>query len=301
MVAAKPAKVRGPPPPAHKSVVYQRAATRMGKWQKWYMALDSSALYLSQDADPVETPVTVVAAADVKTVKGSYNGDKQLLYVANTAGEGWVLKLDDAAGVDTWVAKINAAKEYVARHRRAAAAARARADSDAADSDADDDDSALRLPAAPRWFQQYDALTRDKERDSEWMTITMKWIDSLFADIYQKPGDAADDAVETDSASAKVVISKLSEATTRACGLFIERVRECRSRTRPDILKHLVTMLDLRFLQELTPLTTGAFPAGAACVPPITNTQYHPHPHPPTTYCRRHTQQAVAAAAAAGD
>jgi len=55
-----------------------------------------------------------------------------------------------------------------------------------------------------------------------------------------------------------VVISKLEEATTNACTQFLERVRECRSRTRPDILKHLVQMFDLKFLQSLNPLTTGA-------------------------------------------
>jgi hypothetical protein len=73
----------------------------------------------------------------------------------------------------------------------------------------------------------------------------------------QDDGENADDAVEASSAGSKVVISKLADATTRACGLFVERVRECKARTRPDIIKHLVQMFDLRFLQELIPLTTG--------------------------------------------
>lgn len=75
----------------------------------------------------------------------------------------------------------------------------------------------------------------------------------------QTDADAGDDAVSTneDKTCPKVVISKLSEATTRACGIFLERVRESRSRTRPDLVKHLVQMFDLKFLQELNPLTTG--------------------------------------------
>ncbi len=68
------------------------------------------------------------------------------------------------------------------------------------------------------------------------------------------------DAVKTD-ADHKVVISILEEATTAACAQFLERVRECRSRTRPDILKHLVQMFDLKFLQALNPLTTGSVPS----------------------------------------
>jgi len=73
-----------------------------------------------------------------------------------------------------------------------------------------------------------------------------------------KGGEDAD-AVKTDSdPDHRVVIGKLEEATTNACTQFLERVRECRSRTRPDILKHLVQMFDLKFLQSLNPLTTGA-------------------------------------------
>jgi hypothetical protein len=192
-----------------------------------------------------------------------------------------------------------------------------------ADSDLDgSDDDGDRLPPAPRWFQHYANLTKDKDREAKWMEASLRWFDSLFAQIYAvsarasagganavaamglfesgvdavvpahpvrrrsqlvprravprmlqtegKGGEDAD-AVKTDSdPDHRVVISKLEEATTNACTQFLERVRECRSRTRPDILKHLVQMFDLKFLQSLNPLTTGAsLCGGTLCLPTI--------------------------------
>lgn len=59
----------------------------------------------------------------------------------------------------------------------------------------------------------------------------------------------------------RVVIPKLLAAVSTACAVFKERVRECRVRSRADVIKHLVKMTDIRFLQELDPLTTGTVPS----------------------------------------
>ena len=58
-----------------------------------------------------------------------------------------------------------------------------------------------------------------------------------------------------------VLISRLSEAAARVCAELEDRVMECRMRGRADITKHLIQMCDLKFVQELTPLTTGNGPA----------------------------------------
>jgi len=63
----------------------------------------------------------------------------------------------------------------------------------AADSDLDgSDDDADRLPPAPRWFQHYANLTKDKDREAKWMEASLRWFDSLFAQIYavSAAGDA---------------------------------------------------------------------------------------------------------------
>jgi hypothetical protein len=55
----------------------------------------------------------------------------------------------------------------------------------AADSDLDgSDDDGDRLPPAPRWFQHYANLTKDKDREAKWMEASLRWFDSLFAQIY---------------------------------------------------------------------------------------------------------------------
>jgi len=55
----------------------------------------------------------------------------------------------------------------------------------AADSDLDgSDDDGDGLPPAPRWFQHYANLTKDKDREAKWMEASLRWFDSLFAQIY---------------------------------------------------------------------------------------------------------------------
>lgn len=148
-----------------------------------------------RDSDPTESPVSQIPVTDVTKLTAGHKGDRLLLYLANKAGQEWVFKVEEASVADSWSAKIIAAKEYIAKHKGKRPPPRAARDSDdestgrrsardsGADSDADED-GGLKLPAAPKWFQQYDKLTRDKDRDAQWMEISLSWFQSLFADIY---------------------------------------------------------------------------------------------------------------------
>jgi hypothetical protein len=72
----------------------------------------------------------------------------------------------------------------------------------------------------------------------------------------QAEGEATEDGA-IDADGPKLSLPKLIEATTRACAELEDRILECRMRSRGDIIKHFIQMLDLKFLQELSPLTTG--------------------------------------------
>lgn len=172
-----------------------------------------------------------------------------------------------------------------------AAAARS---GDGSDDGADSDDDRDAAPA-PRWFNEYvkaeaaarktareEALragesARDdgfeesvsrraaSAREAEWQLLSMRWFDSLFAGIYRSAaagGGADDDAVATsrDAGGQRINVSELDEATTTAAVQFLERVRECRSRRREDIVKNLVSCFDLALFQRLSFITTGDAP-----------------------------------------
>lgn len=124
------------------------------------------------------------------------------------------------------------------------------ADSDG-DSDADsDNDASKRLPPAPKWFKDYES-----NDEARWMMATQRLLSRLFENIVEEQGDA-----ESGAGDRKVVVSKLADATTRACAELEDRVMQCRRRGRADVIKHMIQMYDIQFLQEITPFNTGLGP-----------------------------------------
>jgi hypothetical protein len=240
---------------------------------------------VDDDAQATEWMKAIRAAKDYKLAKAQAKAEggtsagkstKRLSGVNNNGGGGLRAaassKRLDVGGGDATAGRSRSAAPNDFRRGLAGAAAGGRrrsvggSDDEAADSDMDDDDDEDEgLPPPPRWFANYDRATKDKDREAIWMEMSVKWFEGLFQGIYDSPGaggsdgsSSASDAVRTDSdPDHKVVISRLEEATTAACAQFLERVRECRSRTRPDLLKHLVQMFDLKFLSCLNLLTTG--------------------------------------------
>lgn len=135
-------------------------------------------------------------------------------------------------------------------------AATAEGDSDA-DSDAEEGSEEDSMPPPPRWFASYKSVGQE----AKWMTITQELLNKLFSDIYETTGDKeAGVEGDGDGSGEKVVISKLAEATTRACAQLEDRCMECRLRKRADIIKHFISMFDLKFYDCLSPMCTGDTP-----------------------------------------
>lgn len=196
-----------------------------------------------------------------------------------------VLRVDSDKDVDRWVAAISASAKWVRENAgkggsgsgggkrgrarsdgsddddsddgRGGSGRKGRRDSDA-DSDEDDEDGgfASRLPPPPKWWRAY-----EKADEVVWMTATQAVLDGLFAGIYTSSGAGGEDAAATGDGERRVDIGKLSQVTARACSELEDRAMECRMRGRGDVVKHHITMFDLKFLQELTPLTTGVGPS----------------------------------------
>ena len=128
------------------------------------------------------------------------------------------------------------------------------------DMDSDDEGGGPDLPPPPKWYLPYERVD-----EARWMNATQAFLDRLFAPIYASSGGGGgggssvgggDDDGEEEGAVAgdgagnrPVLISKLADATARACAELEDRVMECRMRARADIIKHFIQMFDLKFLQ----------------------------------------------------
>jgi hypothetical protein len=135
----------------------------------------------------------MVYVADLVKLQTNYKGDKQMVHLAVSADQSWVLKVDDPEAL---VTKIKQAQEHAAKYgktrppkdseddERPRGKRVADSTSDVEDSDEDADDG-FAMPTAPKWFQAYDKLTKDKDRESKWMDLSLKWLASLFSDIFQ--------------------------------------------------------------------------------------------------------------------
>jgi hypothetical protein len=280
--------------------VKRKAQTKMGGWLARYMKVENGTVYFYDDEEAAadeEFTHSIALAADFEEARkgGASDGGaagRKGFVIETAEGDELELRAADEGAVREWVDLLNEAAEKAreveeARRKfnieiraKKAAQAKARAssagarggkagaaggrrrdddsDSEAADSDEDSDasDGAPRLPPAPKWFKDYEGAD-----EAVWMTATLVMLNRLFADIYEADGDTEGGVDNGDDGDRKVVMSKLAAATTKAWAELEDRVMQCRTRGRSDVIKHLISMFDLKFLQELTPLTTGIAPS----------------------------------------
>lgn len=85
------------------------------------------------------------------------------------------------------------------------------------------------------------------------MTSTQGFLDRFFADVWVAEGEdtrgEAGIQVEGGHDSRRVLLSKIAAAVRAAMAALDDRVMECHTRRRADVIKHHIQMFDLRFLQ----------------------------------------------------
>lgn len=278
---------RAPPGPEFSGWVKKKARTKMGSWQMRFMRLQEGIIYFADDDITTDYSATidVTAITEVKSAGSLRNAaatDKKILLISTTFETDMQLRCSDEKAVSQWVSII----EEAIKHRKKYGHSQNKSkkdrnsnkhgsdtendsnsdnsddedgskDGDDSDKDSDADSNAGgsdedRLPPPPPWFRDF-----SKVDESKWMNATQKMLNRLFDGIYDNEVDADGNA----TGEKKVVISKLSDAATKACAELEDRVMECRMRSRPDIIKHHIQFFDLKFLQELTLLTTGTGPS----------------------------------------
>jgi Exocyst complex component Sec6/PH domain len=284
-----------PSAPSMSGWVKKEASTKFGNWQKRFLRLERSMLYFCDTdeqpsaASKSKGSISYSTAIKVETItsiamlssKMGKNGpaltaqDRKVFICTISGRTDIVLRADDEATAKAWVNQISAAIKHAKLNERKRANSQTGEgeskrskpkrrpnnsdESDGDDSDADSD-SGPAAPPPPKWFRVF-----LKPDEAKWMETTQLYLNSLFESIYES-GDGkqeAGDAVMGDGGQGakRISISKLAEATARACGDLEDRAMECRLRGRADVVKHYITMFDLKFLQELDPLTTGNGPS----------------------------------------
>lgn len=263
-----------PPAPAYEGWVKKKARTKFGSWQARYLRLHDGVLYWQDSDDSTEysNSIDVTQVTNVRPAGGrnSTASERKVWILSTTFEPEMQLRAADEAAVSAWVQSIQQAiahkKQYGASgksKRRAASDRRSDAgDSEgAADSDEDSDADGSGpggLPPPPAWYRDYE---KPDTTGARWMNASQKALERLFGGIYQSnEGGEEGVGADGDPAERRVVISKLAEAATRACAELEDRSMEARMRGRADIVKHFVSMWDLKMLHELTPLTTGTAP-----------------------------------------